>query len=226
MTEAEWLACTEPQHFFYALEFEPVSNRKLRLFACACCRLLWHLLTDERSQKAVEVAERFADGVAPLRELEVAYQSAVEADKATRSRLGRLSAEALAAKAATYAASHEMNVWIADGARDSAGEAMTFSRHARASEENRIFCRYLIDLFGPLPFRLVALAPAWLAWNDNAVVKVAQAIYDDRTFDRLPILADALEDAGCPDLDLLAHCRQPGEHVRGCWVVDLLLSKT
>ena len=67
---------------------------------------------------------------------------------------------------------------------------------------------------------------AWLAWNDGTIRKMAQVIYGDRAFDRLPLLADALEDAGCTDADILGHCRTPGEHVRGCWVVDLLLGKS
>lgn len=66
---------------------------------------------------------------------------------------------------------------------------------------------------------------SWLASNNGTVVKLAQAIYDERAFDRLPILADALEDAGCTNQDILAHCRGGGEHSRGCWVVDLLLGK-
>ncbi len=66
----------------------------------------------------------------------------------------------------------------------------------------------------------------WLAWNDGAIPKMAQAIYDDRAFDRLPILADALEDAGCDNQEILDHCRSNGEHVRGCWVVDLILGKS
>ncbi len=80
------------------------------------------------------------------------------------------------------------------------------------------------DIFGN-PFRPVAVDPAWLAWNDGAIRKMAQAIYDERAFDRLPLLADALEDAGCADADILAHCRGPGPHVRGCWLVDSLLGK-
>ena len=64
-----------------------------------------------------------------------------------------------------------------------------------------------------------------LAWNDGTVAKIAQAIHDERAFKRMPILADALEDAGCDNADMLRHCREPGEHVRGCWVVDLLLGK-
>ena len=72
----------------------------------------------------------------------------------------------------------------------------------------------------------VELDSRWLAWNGGTIHHLAQAIYDERAFDRLPILADALEDAGCTDAAILDHCRQPGEHVRGCWVVDLLLGKT
>jgi hypothetical protein len=72
------------------------------------------------------------------------------------------------------------------------------------------------------PFRPVTLAPAWLT---ASVRQLAQAIYDDRAFDRLPILADALEDVGCDNADVLGHCRQGGEHVRGCWVVDLVLGR-
>jgi hypothetical protein len=79
----------------------------------------------------------------------------------------------------------------------------------------------LRDIFGN-PFRPVAVDPAW---RTATVVSLAQAIYDERAFDRLPILADALEDGGCTNADVLDHCRQPGEHVRGCWVVDLVLGK-
>lgn len=84
--------------------------------------------------------------------------------------------------------------------------------------------RLLRDIFGN-PFRPVAVESSWLAWNDGTVVKMAQGIYDDGAFDRLPVLADALEDAGCHNTDIHDHCRRPGQHVRGCWVVDLLLGK-
>ena len=75
------------------------------------------------------------------------------------------------------------------------------------------------------PFRPVSLAPAWAAWNDRTAVKLAQSIYGERAFERLPILADALEEAGCDNEAILAHCRGPGPHVRGCWAVDLLLDR-
>ena len=80
---------------------------------------------------------------------------------------------------------------------------------------------FLRDIFGN-PFRPVLADPAWLT---PTAVALAAAIYEDRAFDRLPVLADALEEAGCTDADVLLHCRRPGEHVRGCWVVDMVLGK-
>jgi hypothetical protein len=80
------------------------------------------------------------------------------------------------------------------------------------------------DIFGN-PFRPVAVRAAWLGWNDGTIRETAQAIYDARAFDRLALLADALEEAGCADAAILSHCRSGGEHVRGCWVVDLMLGK-
>jgi hypothetical protein len=91
----------------------------------------------------------------------------------------------------------------------------------------------LRDLFGPSPFREVRLDPTWLAWQGSIVVQLARAAYDNRdlpiggTLDgaRLAVLADALEEAGCTDSDILEHCRRRAEHVRGCWVLDALLGK-
>jgi hypothetical protein len=80
------------------------------------------------------------------------------------------------------------------------------------------------NIFGN-PFRPVTIAPAILHWNDSTVIKLAQAIYDASAFERMAILGDALEEAGCTAADVLNHCRQPGPHTKGCWVVDLLLGK-
>ena len=80
------------------------------------------------------------------------------------------------------------------------------------------------DIFGN-PFRRVKVDPAWLRWNNGTVPTIAQGVFDDRAFDRLPILADALADAGCNNEDILAHCRSANPHTHGCWVVDLLLGK-
>jgi hypothetical protein len=76
------------------------------------------------------------------------------------------------------------------------------------------------------PFRLTTINDFWLHWNNATVVKIAQTIYDSRDFALMPILADALEEAGCDNADILTHCRGPGPHVRGCWVIDLLLGKS
>jgi hypothetical protein len=75
------------------------------------------------------------------------------------------------------------------------------------------------------PYRPVKPEASWLAWNDGTVVKMAQAIYDDGRFDRMPLLADALEESGCAEPGILAHCRAAAPHVRGCWVIDFILSK-
>ena len=85
-------------------------------------------------------------------------------------------------------------------------------------------CHLLREVFAP--YRSVTLSPAWLALNDSAVPKLAAGIYADEAFERLPILADALEEAGCSDRRLLDHLRGPGPHVRGCWALDLLLGKS
>src|SRR5581483_3527580 len=92
---------------------------------------------------------------------------------------------------------------------------------ATTAAATKILCDLLREIFGN-PFRPVTVNSTWLTSN---VISLAQTIYDERAFDRMPILADALEDAGCTNAEILQHCRQPGEHVRGCWVVDLLLGK-
>jgi hypothetical protein len=94
---------------------------------------------------------------------------------------------------------------------------------AAAADRNSL-CALLRDLFGN-PFRPLSCQPDWLRWHEGLVAELADAIYAERAFDRLPIVADALEDAGCTDAAILDHCRAPGPHVRGCWVVDLLLGK-
>ena len=85
--------------------------------------------------------------------------------------------------------------------------------------------RFFHDIVQRHGRRIPPLASSTVEWNHGTVARIAQAIHDERAFDRLPILADALEEAGCQDADILGHCRHPGPHVRGCWAVDLLLVK-
>jgi hypothetical protein len=178
-----------------------ISDRKLRLYGCAGCRRLWPFLRDERSRKAVEVSERYADGLASEAELQAAAVLAQEAATALQA--------------------------VRFGANAALTAAMTTQTAAQAAERAAVAAAdadMLRDLCGN-PFRAVRLDPSWLSWNDGTVPKMAQAIYEDRLFKDLPILADALEEAGCNRADLLLHCRLPGLHQRGCWVLDLLLGK-
>jgi hypothetical protein len=88
--------------------------------------------------------------------------------------------------------------------------------------ENSALLRRLAHEVFANPFRPVAFDPRW---RTSDTVGLARGIYEDRAFDRLPLLADALMDAGCADEQVIGHCRSDGPHVRGCWVVDLVLSK-
>ena len=237
MTEAEWLSCTDPQPMLEFLRGK-ASDRKRRLFACACHRRIWHLLGDAGDlRKAVELIEQYADDLAGEQERGAVGQAEQAligpADRGWESIPWVERATRLAIDLATW---EEHQTWedaqvaprrsaSADllAARATQDQAEAAYRQAVAAERG-VHCRLLRDIFGLLPFRPVTIPPSSLVWNDGTVVKLAQAIYEGRAFDRLPILADALEEAGCHDPDIPAHCRR-GEHVRGCWLVDLLLGK-
>jgi hypothetical protein len=94
----------------------------------------------------------------------------------------------------------------------------------RAAEERRAQCDLVRDVFVN-PAHPVSVAPEWLRWRGDLVPRMARAIYDERRFKDLPVLADALEEAGCQDAAILGHLRGPGPHTRGCWPVDALLGK-
>jgi hypothetical protein len=222
MTEGEWLECNDPALMLEYLD-DRVSERKLCLFACACCYRTWHLLQDERSRKAVEVAERFCEGAATEHEIRVAREAASEA-----AGLGRFGGDdswqrdsfaaglESAAKAAAWAVT-----WDGCGYSEVSDAAATAAvpTWADRGEEFRMQAAILRDIIGN-PFQHVAIDPAW---HTPKVVSLARAIYDCRACERLSSLADALEETGCSNADILDHCRGPGPHVKGCWLVDLLL---
>src|SRR5947209_16243000 len=209
MTEADWLACADPEPMLEAL-YDGASQRKLRLFAVACCRRVWHLLATDDCRQAIKLAERFADGLASEAELadaaEVVRTSWLEAAPANRR------------ESAAY--------WLAGSAAERSPEPIIAAVGGRvlaaSGDEIGAQSRLLRCLFGN-PARPARLDPAWLT---AAVVAVARVIYDARQFDDLPILADALEDAGCADADLLTHLRGPGPHARGCHALDAILELT
>jgi hypothetical protein len=239
MTESEWLACTNPTLMFEQLRgSDRATDRKLRLFAVAACRRIWPLLDDARSRMAVEIAEGFADGAVG----EQALRDAAAACPPGADERGGVSSADWAALAATHNGPGAPAVpgvhgaaWGAGGAlaaaecsAEYAAQALGIARGegqaAGYLAERAAQAALLRDVFGN-PSRPFAVHPALLAWHDGAIRKMAQAIYGERRFSRLSLVADALEEAGCADAAILAHCRGPGEHVRGCWAVDLLLGK-
>jgi hypothetical protein len=233
MTEAEWLACTDSTGMLSWGDFS-LSERKLRLFALACCSFMRHLIRQESLKTALETVARYTEGTAAVSELATSHGVAQEVCEGLL-HLGRDStereiAEWAASKAVVYATlpppedgespKYPWNYAI----YHVIGWEPAWSVYRAVSKRKwKRVAALLRDIAGN-PFRPVTIILTWLTWNDGRAVKLAQGIYDEGAFDRLPILADALEDAGCTNADILDHCRQPGEHARGCWVVDLILS--
>jgi hypothetical protein len=212
MTETEWLACSDPGKMLEFLRSSGASSdHKVRLFLAACCRAAWHLVKARKSREAVEVAERYAEGSASERERKVMCGAAW---KVTAPPGGEYAAAYLAARSLD-------NPINADWGYADEMALPSLVRHS-GTLTAAAQCHMVSDLFGTLPFRPVPLDPSW--WTAHVVV-LAQAIYDQRAFERMPELGEALERAGCSNKDILDHCRQAGEHVRGCWVVDLILGK-
>jgi hypothetical protein len=212
--EEEWLTCDDPHAMFDRVEAG--SSRKLHLFACACCRRIWRGIRDERGRAAVEGAEQFADDHISRTAFAKLSASAEEAyGEAFNST--HTSSEMIGLYAAHITAVENIEGWHLSDVLRATAEAAGYG-----SDESSAQADLLRDIFGN-PFRPVVLDPAWLS---SDVLALARGIYDERAFDRMPILADALQDAGCDNEDILTHCRDTSlTHVRGCWVVDLLLGK-
>jgi len=284
VTEAEWLSSTSPEAMLAFLrKCGRASERKHRLFACAAVRSVWHLLTDNRSRRALELVEAAADGLADSRELRAAVLAADQAAYRANRAEDQARAARRAAAVAQRAVAREADRGRTPAAEPAVGRAAQVARQAvrraeqltqraettrgtreaaraarlcvRAAwyrnrgmsgseiswqqaveaavavagdpgQEEKFHCHLLRDIVGPLPFRPVVLDPSLLKWNDRLVVGLAQAIYEERRWGDMPVLADALLDAGCDSEDMLAHCHEQGTvHVRGCWVLDLLLGK-
>ncbi len=251
MTESQWLKCRSPQKMLQFLrDRRKVGERKLRLLACACCRRVWHLLPTEESRHAVVVAERFADGLAGEEALTAARHQAQRPARDAAARHIRKFPGSAGRAAATLRGRHAYNrLYEAYGEPSGRGALLEAVRElglsvgaaldprdayleaqARETAEQPALIR---DLFGPLPFREVSVAPSVLTWNDGCVVKLAQAAYEEHSLPdgtleetRLAVLADALEEAGVTDGLLLEHLRGPGPHARGCFVLDTILGRT
>jgi hypothetical protein len=215
LDEHSWQLSQEPQKMLLFLRNSASpSERKLRLWACACVRRVWHVLADERSHTAVEVAERYADGRASLGELQAAYQAA----RCDAGYAAAYAAHARADEAAWHASDHARLVFAAN-APSPALEDREFAAQADL----------LRDIFGN-PFQPVGFGPGR---RSPTVLALARTAYEQR---RLPsgtldgtlllALAAALEEVGCENQEMISHLRQQGAgHVRGCWCVDLLVAK-
>jgi len=226
MKEQKWLNCDVPDPMMDWLE-NRASDRKLRLFAAACCRNVWSLIAHPDARAAVEVSERFADGLATRKELASARTKALRAfkefaasmRKMTNPRGFALANRRIVAIGAAKSACEENAHSASYGARTILVDEKR--RKPDREKENSYQCQLLREIFGN-PFRRRPFDPNWLT---PSVKELANALYEKRRFNQMPLLGDALEEAGCDVQDVLEHCRKGGEHVRGCWVVDLILAR-
>jgi hypothetical protein len=209
-----------------------VSDRKLRLCACACARRWWETLKHYRaSREAIERAERFADDQASAAELEEARQRADTwaMNAGQFEQYAALAAAATTADLAMDAARNAQENGRLQAVREAAHEVIPEEDEQAVNEqasaaELRAQAELLREVIGN-PFRPVPIDPNWLALANGSAGAVAQVICANSQFADLPLLADALEDAGCAEEALLRHLRGPGPHARGCWVLDLLTGR-
>lgn len=263
MTVAKWLAGAEPQKVLLALARDGVSERKRRLFACACCREAVRRIPDDRTWCAVGVAERLVDGMATDEEVVAASagmeELMYEADRDQAEMLedyyaaggdncdgwacedwGEERWREMGCPVDADLGYRSLDASVAFGAAGMLAEAVyqllgpapawrvaVETACTAAREMNQPLERQLRVWFSDL-FRVSSRqtpVSAWLSSNEGVVGRLARTIHNERGFEHLPILADAVEDAGCADTELLSHLRGPGPHIRGCWAVDYLLGR-
>ena len=210
MTESEWWAATYPKNLRAFVNVESATMRKWQLMNLAWCRILQRQLPNWPCAVHIDLLEEWIEGRAEAS----AVPSEFNSDALEFGPDARLSFSGTTRRWA--------DCLLENGFTGRAGPigSNAFTAHERAEQE---FIRPVHDIFGPLPFRDIVAHPSWLTTD---VLALASGIYDDKAFDRMPILADALQDAGCENDDILSHCRvENWEHVRGCWVIDLLLGR-
>jgi hypothetical protein len=203
VSEGGWLACGDPRPMLAFLRGK-VSDRKLRLFSCAAARLCGYYRLVERPPdlEAIRRVEEWAGGGCQA---------------------GLADVEAIAQTAGAK--------WASGPDPFAGAENHASAAHAEPGQLTS-YCSRVRCIFGN-PFRPSSINPTWLAWDGGTVVKLAEAAYEQRAeprglldATRLSVLADALEDAGCTDSELVSHLRSPEPHVRGCWAVDLVRGRS
>jgi hypothetical protein len=227
MKEAEWLMYSDPQPMLDFLQGTG-TDRKRWLFAAACYRGAPHLLEDEHIRQGLEVLERRADGQATGKEIRDVSRACREAYFELEATAGDEGSQVRA-----FASLILYRLLIASSGRYAAQDASHAARliiHANLMSEpvqaiirtrSEGHCRLLREVFGD-PFQRLAFASVW---RSPQALALARAVYEDRSWHELPLLADALEEAGCTEETVLSHLRGPGPHVRGCWPVDLILDR-
>jgi hypothetical protein len=252
LSEDDWAACTDLAIMLDFLRgIDRVGRRKFTLLMAACCRRIWQHFTTPGNREVVELLERVADDPSCTVEFTDACVKATAFAESEEGRLTEVGCSAASAAASVVSYPGEHAAWVATRTADCCRNTLYWAAHevveaaeganelARASGEAAEHAEeatqaiLIRDIFGPLPFRSVTLPPSVKAWNDGCIVKLATGIYEERSLpvgaldsQRIAVLADALEEAGCTDPDLLGHLRQQGVvHVRGCFVLDLLLGR-
>jgi hypothetical protein len=210
MTEAQWLTSAGHAPMLNHLG-QRMTPRKGLLFGCACARQMWQYLTLDVNRKAVETSEAFADGEVSRRVQRHAWQELEWEPVMYWEWPIDMVSGGLGYRPVTQRIIDERRL-------DHFPEKRDYVRR------DRDWCDVIRELFGN-PFRPIVLDCPWRTWNGGMIPALALGIYEERAWERLPILADALEDADCADEGLLAHCRGPGPHYRGCWAVDTLLER-
>ncbi len=217
MTEAEWMTWRDPEAMIREIQID-ASDRQLQLLTIATARLRWDELPEDPFRKVVETAERYADDAAYATFLELnVFRDQVFGFITGGERGDRWWGEPnrswLALTLLLTARDRNELPPVGDG------DVHLWQQCIQGS--SAALCLVVRDIFGN-PFRPVAFSPEW---RTSTTVLLAQQMYESRDFGAMPILADALQDAGCDNDDVLTHCRGTGPHVRGCWVVDHVLGK-
>ena len=222
MTESEWVKCRDLTKMMRVVDPRQF-DRKLRLFAVACCRRVEELLRDDDAKRLLVLTEKVADDAAELESLRPLWAEVPfypHAEGAVK--------QAVALDCASWQASADCYRRAAQDAETATADTIAGEGAGAAQEKYERRGRERLAQFALLrdvvsnPFRPVAFSAEW---RTDTAIAIARQMYESRDFSTMPILADALQDAGCDNDDILNHCRQPGEHVRGCWVVDLVLDK-
>jgi hypothetical protein len=233
MTETEWLASNNNPLGLFRQVRSRLSARKLQLLSCGCARLAWDVLSGEQRQ-VVMIVEQHADFSGDPAE----YQRVVEAAFSQLTEVYEETRDLTHEKAISHLLQALVCTPTDEGAKRAIEWVVASYSHRPASTERmattqqvrKWVCDCVRELVGN-PFQERAAtrgdgpSASWMTWVSETALALARGIEASQAYDRMPILADALQDDGCGDDELLAHLREPRAHLRGCWALDLVLGK-